>query len=418
MRVAIVLVGVALLMSPGLAAAAAEPPALMLVFHGEGCPHCEDQAAFLDDLDARYPALRIERYEIWRSGEHHALFRALAEVHGVRAGSVPTVFIGGEVVIGDSPRRRAELLARVLHCLEHGCDDPRARLAAPSPPAAVGRLSLPGVGDIDLARQPLVLATVLIAAVDGFNPCSLWVLTLLLALVVQLGSRARVLLVGITFLVTTAAVYGLFMLGLFGTLAYVLYHDWVRWAVAALAAGFALINIKDYFWFRRGLSLTIPERRKPWIYRRMRALREARLSIPAVLGATVFMALGIALVELPCTAGFPVVWSSLVAAAQPAPGEFAGLLGLYLLVYLGLELLILGVALVTLRMGRLGERHGQVLKLVGGGVMLALAGVLVFAPAVMNELQGVLLVFLLALVASLAIDLVMRHRQRPGTFRA
>ncbi|TVQ49386.1 MAG: thioredoxin [Gammaproteobacteria bacterium] len=388
----------------------------MLVFHGEGCPHCDEQAGFLDSLEARYPALRIERYEIWRTGEHHALFRSLAQAHGVRAGSVPSVFIGGEVLIGDSPRIRAELLARVVTCLEQGCADPREQLAPVSPAPSQGRLSLPGVGDINLANQPLLLATVLIAVVDGFNPCSLWVLTLLLALVVQLGSRARVLLVGITFLVTTAAVYGLFILGLFGTLAYVLYHDWVRWAVAVLAAGFALINIKDYFWFRQGPSLTIPDSRKPWIYRRMRALREARLSIPAVLGATVVMALGIALVELPCTAGFPVVWSSLVAAAQPTPGEFAGLLGLYLLVYLGLELVVLGVALVTLRMGRLAERHGQVLKLVGGVVMLALAGVLVLAPALMNELQGVLLIFLAALAVALVTEAVMRRRQEAGRF--
>ncbi|MCC5862324.1 MAG: thioredoxin [Gammaproteobacteria bacterium] len=388
----------------------------MLVFHGDGCPHCDDQAEFLDSLAARYPALRIEHYEIWRTDEHHALFRSLAQAHGVRAGSVPTVFIGGEVLIGDSPRIRAQLLAQVVTCLEQGCADPRERLAPASPASSVGVLSLPGVGDINLANQPLLLATVLIAVVDGFNPCSLWVLTLLLALVVQLGSRARVLLVGITFLVTTAAVYGLFILGLFGTLAYVLYHDWVRWAVAVLAAGFALINIKDYFWFRQGPSLTIPDSRKPWIYRRMRALREARLSIPAVLGATVVMALGIALVELPCTAGFPVVWSSLVAAAQPTPGEFAGLLGLYLLVYLGLELVVLGVALVTLRMGRLAERHGQVLKLVGGVVMLALAGVLVLAPALMNELQGVLLIFLAALAVALVTEAVMRRRQEAGRF--
>ncbi len=398
------------------APAAGTGKVVMLVFHGEGCPHCQDQVPMLAELEARHPTLVIERYEVWRTAEHHALFRSLAAAHGLRAGSVPTVFLGGQAWVGDSPAIRAALRARLAECLEHGCPDPRELLTPPEAPVAASAsvLSLPGLGEVDLAGHPLALATVLIALVDGFNPCSLWVLTLLLALVVQLGSRARILLVGVTFLVTTAAVYGLFIIGLFGTLAYVLYHDWIRWLVAALAAAFALINIKDYFWFRRGVSLTIPDAGKPWIYRRMRALRDARLSVPAVIGATVVMALGIALVELPCTAGFPVLWSSLVAASQPATGEFAALLGLYLLVYLGLELAVLGVALVTLRMGRLGARHGQLLKLVGGAVMLALAAVLVFAPTLMDELQGVLLVFLAALGASLLIDLVVR-RLRGGT---
>ena len=404
------------------AAALAEPgpetaSAVMLVFWGEGCPHCEDQKPFLAALAAAQPSLAIHQFELWRSREHHALFRELAAVHGIRPGSVPTVFIGGRAWIGDSPAIRAEIQAAVAACIVGGCPDPRERLAAGTPapaaaPAPGTTLFLPLLGEVDLALKPLLLATLLIAFVDGFNPCSLWVLTLLLALVVQARSRARVVLVGVTFLVTTALVYGAFMVGVFGALAYVLYYDWVRIAVALLALAFALINIKDYFWFRRGVSLTIAEEHKPWIYRRMRSLRDARLSVPAVLAATVVMALGISLVELPCTAGFPVLWSSLVAAQAPGPGEFAGLLAAYLGVYLSLELVVFGVAVATLRMGRFGERHGQLLKLVGGAVMLALAVVILLAPALMTELQGVLLVFLAAVAGSLVVDLVVRQLRR------
>lgn len=342
------------------------------------------------------------------------LFRELAAAHGIRAGSVPTVFLGGHAWVGDAPGLRAEIEATLAGCLAAGCPDPRERLSTgieqAAASAAVGaRLALPWLGEVDLAVQPLLLATLLIALVDGFNPCSLWVLTLLLALVVQARSRARVALVGVTFLVTTALVYGAFMVGVFGALAYVLYYDWVRIAVALLAVLFAAINIKDYFWFRRGVSLTISDEHKPWIYRRMRRLRDARLSVPAVLVAAVLMALGISLVELPCTAGFPVLWSSLVAAQAPGAGEFALLFGAYLAVYLSLELVVFLVAVMTLRMGRFGERHGQLLKLVGGAVMLALAAVILLAPALMNELQGVLLVFLVAVVGSLGVDLIMRR---------
>ena len=55
-------------------------------------------------------------------------------------------------------------------------------------------------------------------------------------------------------------------------------------------------------------------------------------------------------VELPCTAGFPVVWSSLLAESGVEGIAFAGLLAVYLLVYLAIEIAILAVAIVTLRM--------------------------------------------------------------------
>jgi uncharacterized membrane protein HdeD (DUF308 family) len=112
-----------------------------------------------------------------------------------------------------------------------------------------------------------------------------------------------------------------------------------------------------------------------------------------LIGATVVLALGIALVELPCTAGFPVLWTNLLAAQQVDTLTFALLLGLYMLIYLLDELIVFGTAVVTLKASKLEEKHGRVLKLVGGLVMLALAVVLLVNPDLMNSLTSSLLVF-------------------------
>jgi hypothetical protein len=100
------------------------------------------------------------------------------------------------------------------------------------------------------------------------------------------------------------------------------------------------------------------------------------------------MALGIALIELPCTAGFPVLWSNLVASHGVGALEFTLLLALYLVIYLLDELLVFGTAVLTLKASRLEEKHGRVLKLAGGMVMLALALVLLLDPDRMNTLGG------------------------------
>jgi cytochrome c biogenesis protein CcdA/glutaredoxin len=278
-----------------------------------------------------------------------------------------------------------------------GPEAPRLRTPGPA------TLTLPFFGEVDAAAMSLPALTGLIAFVDGFNPCSLWVLTFLLGIVLYSGSRRKVLLVGSLFLLVTASAYGLFIVGMFGTLRYLAYLSWITFLVAGLALAFALVNIKDYFWFQQGVSLTISDRHKPKIFERTRNLMHPGRSLPALLVGTVVLALGITLVELPCTAGFPMVWSGIVAQQNLSLAYFATLLALYLTVYLLIELVIFGSVVVTMKRSRFEERHGRILKLVGGMIMLALAVTLVVAPETMHSLAGTLLIFGGAVAASLVI---------------
>ena len=387
-------------------------PVAVYVFWGDGCPHCGDQKPFLRQLEADYPNLTVREFEVWHELRHQLLFSRMAVLHGLQGDAVPTVFVGGRTWVGDSSSIRHQIRRVIEQCSRVACPDPLAALDNPIPrqPAAVppagSTLGLPWLGEIDLGLQPLLLSTALIALVDGFNPCSLWVLTLLLALVIHSGSRQRIVLVGTTFLTVTALVYGLFITGLFGVLSYVGYLWWIQLGVAAFALLFAVVNIKDYFWYRRGLSFTIAEQRKPGIYRGMR--RVMNRSGMGMMAATAAMALGVALVELPCTAGFPVIWGNLLAAHQPTTAAFAGLLALYLLIYLLDEAIVFGVVAVTLRVSRFEEQHGRVLKLVGGMIMLFLALVMLLRPELMNSVAGSLGVFGLALLATALVLLVHR----------
>ncbi|AGA32647.1 hypothetical protein TVNIR_0959 [Thioalkalivibrio nitratireducens DSM 14787] len=393
----------------------------MYVFWSETCPHCINQKPFLRELEQRYPELTVDEREISRTREHHRLFIGLALAHGIDPGSVPTIFLGGKAWIGDGPDIRREIEATVQSEIAQVATEaqrapeaaaieaiPEQRPVSAVPPAA-RNLDIPLLGSVNLSVQPVVLTTALIALIDGLNPCSLWVLALLLGLVIHSGSRGRIALVGITFLTTTALIYGAFIAGVFSVLNYVLYLTWVQWLVAAFALTFGLVNIKDYFWFRTGPSFTIAESHKPGIYKGIRGLMDRRLTGLSLLVATIVMAAGIALVELPCTAGFPVVWSGIVADQNIAGLAFLLLLGIYLLIYLLIELVVFVAALVTLRMGRFEESHGRVLKLVGGLIMVALALVLALNPELMNDVGGTLLVFAGSLL--LAGMIILAHRR-------
>ena len=406
-------------------------PVNVYYFWGDGCPVCVQQRAFLDQLEARYDDVRVHDFEVWYDTDNRALLMAFADAFGRNVTGVPVTFIGEDAWIGFNQVMGQQMTASVEGYRTYAAPDAADRLRPemreellaaqappPPPPAPVpgnAVIEVPLLGAIDLSHQPLLVGTLLIAFVDGFNPCSLWVLALLLGVVLNTRSRRKVVLVGITFLSITALAYGLFIAGLFSVFTYVAYLWWIRLVVALLALGFALVNIKDYFAYKQGISLTISDEHKPGIYARMRNVMRSRGSIPATLAATAGLALGVTLVELPCTAGLPVLWTSLLAGAGVETASFVTLLIVYMLVYLALELIIFFGVVITMRVGRFEEREGRVLKLIGGSVMLALAVAMLWFPEALESIAGMLTLFGAAIGGSLLVMLVHRVVHPPSS---
>jgi hypothetical protein len=178
--------------------------------------------------------------------------------------------------------------------------------------------------------------------------------------------------------------------------------------VSLVALFFALVNIKDYFWYREGITFTISDQKKLGIYQRMRKLVDVSQSIWGMAGATILLAAGVSLVEFSCTAGFPVIWTTLLVSQKVTGLAFLALLLLYLVIYQLDEMAIFFGAVFSLRASRLEEKHGRMMKLAGGMLMLSLAAVMLINPAWMNSLTSSLFVFLVALAATLLVLLVHR----------
>lgn len=420
--------GLALLFFPnqdGLA----HPPAdqnkvVIYLFWGDGCPHCALAKPFLQKLDDASEQVELRSYEVWNVDENQVLFTRMAAAHGFRPQYVPTIFIGNQYWEGYNDQTEVEIKKAVKTCLADGCPDAGAGIipgvevvASPAIPQEKdstaerineSRINIPIIGEVNLSSQSLLINTLLISFIDGFNPCSIWVLTMLLALTLHTGSRKKVLLIGLIFLTVTAAIYGLFIAGLFTMFKVVSFVGWIQVVVALVALFFALVNIKDYFWYKQGISLTIADDKKPGIFQRMRRLMDASQSIWGVAGGTFVLAAGVSLVEFSCTAGFPVIWTNLLAAQNITMLTFILLLFVYLLIYQLDEMGIFLVAVFSMRASRLEEKHGRILKLVGGMLMLALSGVMLINPDIMNDLNGSLVVFGITFVATILVLILHR----------
>ena len=404
-------------------------------FWGDGCPHCAAAHPVLEGLAEENPRIGFYEFEVYNHPENVDLFMVFGEAFDMEPRGVPTIFIGDRYWVGYSEEIRAEIETYLNNCLDAGCPDIGGEIVfgaqttaeptatptlaetaesntpteeGPQEPQDGDTISLPLIGTVDLSSRSLLLSTLLISIVDGFNPCSIWVLSMLLAITLNTRSRKKVLIIGIVFIFVTGIIYAMFIGGLFTVFRIVSFVGWIQVIVAVVAFIFALVNIKDYFWYKEGVSFTISDDKKPGIYKKIRRVLNADESLWGLIGGTIVLAAGVSLVEFSCTAGFPMLWSNLLAAQDITGLAFLGFLLVYMIVYQIDELGIFLVSVFTLRKTKLEEKHGRILKLLGGMLMLTLAFVMLIDPTIMNEVASSLWVFAFAFGLTALVLLVHR----------
>jgi hypothetical protein len=364
------------------AGADGHPEVHLYFFWSLTCPHCLEVRPFVEAIPASRPWVKLHSLELSRHPEHVRHYVALAEQLGQSAQYVPALLYCGRMQTGwdEHTGSGQELLAALDACRD------AAQTGSPLDAArTLPAPTLPLLGKLEADTLSLPVMTVLIAGLDAFNPCAFFVLLFLLSLMVHQNSRARMLTIGGVFVLTSGLMYFAFMaawLNLFqllGNLA------WVTLAAGAMALAVGLINVKDFFFFERGISLSIPESRKPGIYRRTRAILAAG-SMPAMLAATALLAVAVNFYELLCTVGFPMVYTRLLTLQDLGTATHYLYLALYNLVYVIPLAAIVGVFAYTLGARKLSAREGRLLKLMSGVMMLQLGMLLVLAPDRLNRL--------------------------------
>jgi len=354
------------------------------IFVSAGCPHCAAAKAFLDELVRERPGLRVTVTDLHSDTSALVRLRELWRIAGIARPGVPTIRIGNELIVGfDTPETTG---ARIRAALDHGgqtrvpsgaaCDVAETNsCGAPQDDA----IEIPWTGrKLSVADVGLPLFTVVIGLLDGFNPCSMWVLILMISMLATLGDRRRMLAIAGTFVAIEGIAYFAFMAAWLNLFLLVGISRISEIAIALLAIIAGAINLKDFVAFGRGITLSIPAAAKPGIYARLRAILRTERLWPALLG-TVVLAVLVQIVELLCTSGFPALYTRILTLHQFDKATYYGYLLLYNLMYMLDDIVILTIGVVTLSQHRLQEKEGRLLKLVAGLVMLAL-GIYLLVP--------------------------------------
>ncbi|WP_372871419.1 cytochrome C biosynthesis protein [Shewanella sp.] len=417
-----------------------KPMVKLYFFWSKTCPHCAEAHPFIDALPEKYPWISLESHMITALGARDK-WQEVAKATGTDTRSVPFFAICGKASVGYSSAEVTGqfLLGRLKDCYrslggvvadddgaisvsttqplfgtcessaEVGTCDSGAD-AASSASSNVQPVELPFVGVVTPDQLSLPLLTLVLAGVDAFNPCAFFVLLFLLSIMVNAKSRSRMLIVGGIFVFFSGFIYFLFMtawLNMFELLGADGDGGTIILAAGMLALLAGSLNIKDFFFEKGEVTLSMSAEKRTGLIKRMGKLSSASSMTAMILGTTVLAILANAY-ELLCTAGFPMIYTSVLAMHELPDAERYFYLVMYNIVYVIPLALIVLVFAMTLGKRKLSEKEGESLKLMSGIMMVGLGGMLVWDP---TSLQNVALAIGLILGSILLTTVILLGRK-------
>jgi len=261
-------------------------PALQVIeYYGSGCPHCARVDATLTDLAPQY-GLNIEKKEVYHDAQNRQeMFQAYTRFGlDPGKGGVPTIILDNRsILIGElSAERLSEIFS--------------AHLSNRSLSAVYTSDSFSNIQALDAASTltPVVLVSAAIA--DSINPCTIAIMALLLATILETQGRKKMLMAAGTFIGVVFVSYFTMGLGILQFLTNQAITNIFFTIITVAAFVLAILEIKAYFDYRPGFfAIEIPLFLRPY----MKDVIAKATSLPGIA----FAALICSLFLLPCSSG-------------------------------------------------------------------------------------------------------------------
>jgi len=340
------------------------------LFYSAICPHCAQEREFLKGLKIKYPGLEIEEYETFFHPENQKILNDFYEkykVPGQERGFVPVTFTPTKYFIGFDEQIGTKIESCIKECIGQGPQIPQ-------------KIKIPIFGEIDISKLSLPVLTLIFGILDGFNPCAMWILLVLISLLLPLRSRKKIVLVGGTFIFAEGLLYFLFMTAWLNIFLAMRYVTLTRILIGIFGISFGIWRIREFLTWRPGVCKVVNHSKsQEKIMDKMKNILKPS-TVPATILGVISLAFGVNLIEFFCSAGFPVMYTRILALQNISGIQYYFYLFFYNILYMLDDLLVFGFAFFTL--GRFGfsDKYNKYSTLVAGLLILVLGILLIFKP--------------------------------------
>lgn len=361
----------------------------LYLFHSKTCSHCQAEIKYLNTLKEEYDNLKIHLYEIDDNKDNMEKMIDIKKQLKIDSPNVPFTIIGNYYYIGFSDgigdgikelveKFSEEKETNVIKPLLEGKEKPNAKMIN----GEIKTINIFGK-EINPANLSLPVLSIVLGAIDGFNPCAMWVLIFLISMLFNMKNRKRMWCLGITFLVTSAVVYLIFMFAWLGITTTLLTKvSWFKILIGLVALTGAYINLKSFYKsIKKGTGCEVVDNKKRKnIMEKIKKITTEKSFILSLIGVMV-LATSVNIIELACSAGIPVLFTNILAINNLSNLQTIIYVLIYILFFLIDDIIVFTIAMLTLNIKAISTKYTKYSHLIGGILMLAIGLLMIFKPS-------------------------------------
>ena len=338
----------------------------LYLFYSEVCPHCHDEMEYLESIKDNYKdVLNIYTYEVTKNENNSKMMNSTKELLGITQPYVPFTVIGDEYIIGFSDATKKDIESIIDKYTKEEKTEKT--------------FNIPLIGEVKAKEASISLVAVILGFIDGFNPCAMWILLLLINMTITLKSRKKVFIIGLTFILTGGVIYFLSMLGIGFILDLALING-IRNLIAIVAIILGIYNLYTFIKTRKDTGCHVVDKNKrKGIIKRINEIMSKKSTVLAIIG-TIILAVSVNLVELACSLGFPTIFLEILSINNITGFSKILYLIIYILFYLIDDLIIFFIAVFTLQSKGISTKYNKFVNLIGGILMIIMGLLLIFKP--------------------------------------
>ena len=361
----------------------------LYLFHQEGCPHCEAEIEFLESIEDDYPNLEIIKYEVSGNAMNYALYNKVMKKTKIYENGVPFTMIGTDYHVGfDENTGSGDAIKKSIEKFSKGNykdiilmvknDEDLSGIKYNEDLDA--EKTIPILGKINAKSVSLPLVAIIMGAIDGFNPCAMWVLLFLITMLFNMKDKKKMWILGLTFIGTSAFIYFLFMMAWLKTSDFMNSIKTLQLIVGIFSIIFGSFNLYKYFKERKedGCTVIKKEKRK-LVFGYIKKVIENKYFILALIGIMT-LAVIVNLIELLCSLGLPVMFTEILSLNHLSSNIYFTYIGLYILFFMLDDIIIFTLSMVTLKSKAISTKYNKYSHLIGGIIMLIIGLLIILKP--------------------------------------
>lgn len=361
------------------------------VFTQEGCSKCAGLKEYFKNYEKEnVDIIYFEKANVAGSTANNIITK-VREVYQIDRDGYPLTIIGGKFVLGYSDQRVKEIEQKIEYyqTKEHvnviskiiqGAEIQNEWIEPDK------EYEIPFIGKVKPTEVSLFLLSVVVGFADGLNPCGMWVLLFIISLLIPTQDKKKMWILGGGFILTSGIFYFLMMMswikiveGFAGNKIFLI----ISGVIALAAGGWNLYKyIKSRINNEEGCDVTSADQKRKISKKVKKVVNEGNIFL--ALFGVISVTLLVNLFELACSAGWPYIFTTILAQNELSFGAELFYILIYVLFFLIDDIIIFAIAVFTLRIKAVSNKLTKYSHLIGGLLMILFGILLIFFPDVLR----------------------------------